>query len=197
LTRRVTSFLKFFGSLAFSTAIVSGCGRKLEPVPAGPVPLVVNFDHLRHLGLDAVVAGRPVRVVSLYAEAPDYLPTASPARDGFEGIASLDDAARATVAYLHAYEQTADPRARDEALKLLAFVVAMEQGDGEFVNFIDANGRLNRNAESSHKSMSFWAARSIWARSRPRRFRSGQSIASSSRPCRCSTRPRRQQWSPR
>jgi multiple sugar transport system substrate-binding protein len=163
LTRRGASFLKFFGSLAFSTAIVSGCGRKLEPVPAGPVPLVVNFDHLRHLGLDAVVAGRPVRVVSLYAEAPDYLPTASPARDGFEGIASLDDAARATVAYLHAYEQTADPRARDEALKLLAFVVAMEQGDGEFVNFIDANGRLNRNAKSSHKSMSFWAARSIWA----------------------------------
>jgi multiple sugar transport system substrate-binding protein len=54
-------------------------------------------------------------------------------------------------------------RARDEALGLLAFVVSMEQGDGEYVNFVDAHGRLNLAAESSRKSMSFWAARSLWA----------------------------------
>lgn len=143
--------------------MASGCGRKTDPVPAGPAPLVVNLDYLRHLGLDAVVGGRPVRVVALYAEAPDYRPTGSPARDGYEGIASLDDAARAAVAYLRAYEQTGDARARDEALRLLAFVVSMEQGDGEFVNFIDARGRLNRDAPSSRKSMSYWAARSLWA----------------------------------
>ena len=122
--------------------VISGCGRNVDPVPAGPAPLVVNLDYLRHLGLDASVAGVPVRVVSLYAEAPDYRPTGSPARDGYEGIASLDDAARAAVVYLRAYEQTADTRAHDEALKLLGFVVSMEQGDGEFVNFVDAHGRL-------------------------------------------------------
>lgn len=143
--------------------MASGCGRKTDPVPSGPAPLVVNLDYLRHLGLDAVVGGRPVRVVALYAEAPDYRPTGSPARDGYEGIASLDDAARAAVAYLRAYEQTGDVRARDEALRLLAFVVSMEQGDGEFVNFIDVRGRLNRDAPSSRKSMSYWAARSLWA----------------------------------
>jgi multiple sugar transport system substrate-binding protein len=127
------------------------------------VPLEIRLDHLRSLGLDAVVKGRPVRVVALYAEAPDYRPTGSPARDGYEGIASLDDAARAVVVYLRAYEATGDSTARDEALGLLAFVVAMEEGDGEFVNFIDAQGRLNRTAPSSRKSMSYWAARSIWA----------------------------------
>jgi len=104
-----------------------------------------------------------VRVVSLYAEAPDYRPTPSPARDGFEGIASVDDAARAAVVYLHEYEATGDVRSHDEAVRLLDFVIAMEQGDGEFVNFIDSAGRLNRNAPSSRKSMSYWAARSIWA----------------------------------
>lgn len=104
-----------------------------------------------------------MRVVSLYAEAPDYRPTGSPERDGYEGIASLDDAARAAVAYLRAFEQTGDVRAHDEALKLLAFVVSMEQGDGEFVNFVDAQGRLNLTAPSSRKSMSYWAARSLWA----------------------------------
>jgi multiple sugar transport system substrate-binding protein len=144
-------------------ALAAGCGHEVEPVPAGPAPLTINLDYLRYLGLDASVAGRPVRVVALYAEAPDYRPTGSPARDGYEGIASLDDAARAAVGYLRAYEQTADPRARDEALGLLGFVVSMEQGDGEFVNFIDARGRLNRDAPSSRKSMSYWAARSLWA----------------------------------
>jgi len=150
-------------SLPVVAILAEGCGRKVDPVPAGPAPLAINLDYLRHLGLDAVVAGRPVRVVSLYAEAPDYRPVGSPARDGYEGIASLDDAARAAVVYLRAYEQTGDARAHDEALKLLAFVVSMEQGDGEFVNFVDAQGRLNRDAPSSRKSMSYWAARSLWA----------------------------------
>ena len=145
--------------------LFAGCGRQPETLasPPGPAPLAIRLDYLQSLGLDAVVRGRPVRVVALYAEAPDDRPTGSPARDGYEGIASLDDAARAAVVYLRAYEATGDARARDEALGLLAFVVAMEQGDGEFVNFIDAQGRPNRDAASSRKSMSYWAARSIWA----------------------------------
>jgi multiple sugar transport system substrate-binding protein len=125
--------------------------------------LNVSLKHLRHLGLDAVVRGKPVRVVALYAEAPDYRPVGSPARDGYEGIAALDDAARAAVVYLRSYEVSGEARARAEALGLLAFVAAMEQGDGEFVNFVDTRGRLNRDARSSRKSMSYWAARGLWA----------------------------------
>ncbi len=145
--------------------IPAGCGGRAEltAAPRSPAPLTINLDHLRHLGLNAVVRGQPVRVVSLYAEAPDYRLVGSPARDGFEGIASVDDAARAAVIYLRDYEMTGDARSHDEALGLLAFITAMEQGDGEFVNFIDSAGRLNRNATSSRKSMSYWAARSIWA----------------------------------
>ena len=147
------------------TSLTASCGRNAEThaAPRGPAPTTVRLDHLQHLGLNAVVRGRPVRVVSLYAEAPDYRPTGSPKRDGFEGIASLDDAARAAVVYLREYEATGDVRARDEAVRLLSFVTAMEQGDGEFVNFIDSAGRLNRDAPSSGKSMSYWAARSVWA----------------------------------
>ncbi|MGQ0640687.1 MAG: extracellular solute-binding protein [Gemmatimonadaceae bacterium] len=146
-------------------ALSSACDRRVLPVAgtsAAP-PLGVSLEHLRRLGLDAVVNGRKVRVVALYAEAPDYRPTGSPARDGYEGIASVDDAARAAVVYLRDYEMSGDLRSRDEALALIAFVCAMEQGDGEFVNFVDTQGRLNRHAPSSAKSMSYWAARSIWA----------------------------------
>jgi len=157
--RPVTLALLALGVLA------AGCRRQAEsgPVAPGPKPLAIRLDHLEHLGLDAVVKGQPVRVVSLYSEAPSYRPVPSPARDGFEGIASLDDAARAAVVYLREYEATSDLRARDEAVRLLGFVTAMEQGDGEFVNFIDSAGRLNRSAPSSRKSMSYWGARSVWA----------------------------------
>lgn len=153
-------------ALALATLVGGGgCGRDGRPVAedASPPPVTISLGHLRHLGLDAVVAGKPVRVVALYAEAPDYRPTPSPMRDGSEGIASVDDAARAAVLYLRVYEATGDSLARDEALGLLAFVTAMEQGDGEFVNFIDARGRPNRTVPSGRKSMSYWAARGIWA----------------------------------
>lgn len=159
--RRGTNVLALFALAGIS----AGCGGRAELTasPRGPAPLAINLDHLRHLGLNAVVRGQPVRVVSLYAEAPDYRLVGSPARDGFEGIASVDDAARAAVIYLRDYEVTGDERSHDEALGLLAFVTAMEQGDGEFINFIDSAGRPNLNAPSSRKSMSYWAARSIWA----------------------------------
>jgi multiple sugar transport system substrate-binding protein len=152
--------------IALLVAAISqgACRRQSESIGATPgqPPLIVRTDYLEHLVLDATVNKQPVRVVSLYAEAPDYKPTGSPERDGFEGIASVDDAARATVAYLRAYETTGDVRARDQAISLLNFVSSMEKGDGEFVNFIDASGRQNLNAVSSRKSMSFWAARSVW-----------------------------------
>jgi multiple sugar transport system substrate-binding protein len=145
--------------------LVSACGRgDLEPAPSdAPPPLTVRLDHLHHLGMDATVNGQSVRVVALYAEAPDYQPTASPERDGSEGIAAVDDAARAAVVYLRAYEESGDARVRDEAHGVLRFISAMEQGDGEFVNFIDGQGSPNRDAPSSRRSMSYWAARSIWA----------------------------------
>jgi multiple sugar transport system substrate-binding protein len=145
--------------------LVTGCNRAAESAPVSPAsrPIAIRPDYLRHLALSARVKGHPVRVIALYANAPNYRPTGSPARDGFEGIASVDDAARATVAYLRRYEVTGDTSARDEALGLLGFVTSMEQGDGEFVNFIDASGRPNMRAPSSVKSMSYWGARGIWA----------------------------------
>ena len=147
------------------TTLLCGCRRDAPSVPEGASspPLTLSLAHLRQLGLNAVVGGKQVRMVALYAAAPDYRPVGSPARDGYEGIAALDDAARAAVVYLRSYEVSGDAGERAEALGLLAFVAAMEQGDGEFVNFVDRRGRQNRAAPSSRKSMSYWGARAIWA----------------------------------
>jgi multiple sugar transport system substrate-binding protein len=151
--------------LAVALVAATSCSRAAprDADPASAPPVQLSLAHLRRLSLDVKVGGRPVRVVALYAEAPDYRPTGSPARDGYEGIASVDDAARAAIVHLRAWETTGDTTARTEALGLLAFVTAMEQGDGEFVNFVDPAGRLNRTAPSSRKGMTFWGARAVWA----------------------------------
>ncbi len=152
-------------ALAAAASLILGCGPGPPPVavPSGAKPIALRLDHLRHLGIDVTVAGRPARAVALYAEAPDYRPIGSPARDGFEGLAAVDDAARAAVVYLRHFERTADPRSKQEALALLTFVTGMEQGDGEFLNFIHADGTPNRTAPTSRKSFSYWAARALWA----------------------------------
>jgi multiple sugar transport system substrate-binding protein len=143
----------------------SGCRQAAPPVevPSSARTIELRLDHLRHLGFDIDVEGRPARAVALYAEAPDYIPIGSPARDGFEGLAAVDDAARAAIVFLRHFERTADSASRDEALGLLSFVTSMEQGDGEFLNFIHADGRPNREAPTSRKSFSYWAARALWA----------------------------------
>jgi multiple sugar transport system substrate-binding protein len=151
--------------LVVAAVAVLGCGQGVPPAPIPPAarPIQLRLDHLRHLGFDVTVAGRPARAVALYAEAPDYRPVGSPARDGFEGLAAVDDAARAAVVYLRDFERTAHSASRQEALGLLGFVTAMEQGDGEFLNFVHEDGTPNRAAPTSRKSFSYWAARALWA----------------------------------
>src|SRR5256886_14246776 len=152
--------------LAFCLLAISsgGCRRGLVPPSAArQAPLHISLDHLRHLMVSLTVRGRPVRAVALYAQAPDYTPTGSPSRDGCEGLASVDDAARAGVVFLRAFELNEDRQAREDALRLLSFVAAMEQGDGEWVNFVDRAGKPNDRVASGRKSMSFWGARAVWA----------------------------------
>src|SRR5687768_550337 len=144
-------------------AVLGGCRQPPPPPPSTSPPIAIRHDHLRQLTLDLTVRGRPVRAVALYAEAPAYRPTGSPARDGFEGLACVDDAARAALVHLREFERSRDPRAREDAVGLLTFVASMEQGDGEFVNFVDAQGRPNVTGPTSAKAFSYWAARALWA----------------------------------
>src|SRR5688500_2810062 len=150
--------------LALALALaVAGCGRGMpEPPVVEGGPIRIETTHLQALGLDLAVAGRRVRAVALYADAPAARATASPRRDGSEGVACVDDAARAAVLYLRLYETNGSPDALREARGLLDFVVAMEQGNGEYVNFVAADGTLNTRGPTSSMSFSYWAARALW-----------------------------------
>src|SRR4051812_32112769 len=91
--------------------VLAGACHAPAPAPTSnaPPPVRLEFAHLRHLMLDVDVAGRPARAIALYANAPEYHPSGSPARDGFEGMASVDDAARAVVLLVRSFEESRDP----------------------------------------------------------------------------------------
>ncbi|HEX9007096.1 MAG TPA: hypothetical protein VF889_07360, partial [Bacteroidota bacterium] len=134
----------------------------LSPATACSQPTLVNFAHLDHLTEWKTVEGDRVAVVHVYANYPSY-DWVSAAESGPEGVACVDDAARAAVLCLRVYEARSDTGALRRALGYLRFVRRMQAADGEFYNFIFADGTINRSGKTSVKSFGWWAARGLWA----------------------------------
>jgi hypothetical protein len=126
------------------------------------VSTLINFTHLEHLTQRIVFEGDTVAIVHIYSEYPDYK-WMDAKESGPEGIACVDDAARATVVYLRHYELTGDPKSAERARFLLRFVMKMQADDGQFYNFIFADHCINRDGKTSYKSFGWWAARAVWA----------------------------------
>jgi hypothetical protein len=80
---------------------------------------------------------------------------------GEEGVACVDDAARALVLWSDLWDRTKLPVAREWVDGLLAFCRWMQQDDGRFVNFVvDWTGVRNTDGVTSRPDgASFWQAR--------------------------------------
>ena len=117
---------------------------------------------LEHLSLPVAAAGQDAFAIAVYADARDRT---FPAADlGYEGVACVDDAARAVVLYLDLWEATHLPPLRSRAEGLVEFLLYMQQEDGLFVNFIwDWDGRKNTTGPTSFPGGGFWHARGVRA----------------------------------
>ena len=123
---------------------------------------LVNFSHLQHLTERIEFGGDSVSIVRVYANYPSY--DWVEAKDtGTEGIACVDDAARAAVVYLRHFELTKDAPSLERAGSLLEFVLRMEAEDGTFYNFVYADHTINKTGETSRGSFGWWAARAVWS----------------------------------
>jgi hypothetical protein len=123
---------------------------------------LVNFSHLEHLTERIDLAGTKVSIVHIYANYPDYSWTDAK-ESGPEGIACVDDAARAAVVYLRDFELNRRTVSLERARRLLDFILTMQAEDGEFWNFILADHSVNRDGKTSCKSFGWWAARGVWS----------------------------------
>jgi hypothetical protein len=143
-----------FGIVAFGFSIVL----------AQEQPSFVNFNHLDHLTEKIQFYGDTVSIVHIYSNYPDYH-WIDAKESGPEGIACVDDAARAAVVYLRHYELTKNSSSLTKAKSLLRFVIKMQTDDGDFYNFIFADHTINRAGKTSFKSFGWWAARGVWSMS--------------------------------
>lgn len=83
---------------------------------------------------------------------------------GFEGVACVDDVARAAHLYCELFSRGGDRNLILEARRLLRFVKRMQADDGRFYNFIiDWEGTVNRTGPTSYLGGFYWTARAIRA----------------------------------
>ncbi len=121
---------------------------------------LINLTHLQRLTEIVQWQGESIALVHIYSEAPDY----NWVDASGEGIACVDDAARAAIVYTLYYVRTGDPYALELARAALNFVIYMQAEDGEYYNFVlDRSGTVNREGRTSYKSWNWWAARAQWA----------------------------------
>lgn len=118
--------------------------------------------------------------IAVYADVAGNLVAAREA--GFEGVACVDDAARALELYCALWDATRLPWVREWCLGLLDFVVGMQDDDGRWVNFIlDWQGSRNREGRTSRAGGPFWQARALLALARASRSLDDERIATALR----------------
>lgn len=107
-------------------------------------------------------AGPRALAIAVYADSTGNHFEAS--ERGTEGVACVDDAARACVLLFRLWSATGNDALRRWAEGLLDFVLWMHAGDGRWHNFIyDWNGTRNTDGPTSAPGVNFWQARAIGA----------------------------------
>jgi hypothetical protein len=130
---------------------------------------LLQLTHLQRLTRPVSGAGPEATAIAVYAQPiginGGVRYESRPAREqGVEGVACVDDAARAVVLYCRIWRRDGHPAARDAASKLLRFLAYMQDEDGRFCNFItDWNGPRNQHGETSHRGGAAWQARALHA----------------------------------
>lgn len=120
---------------------------------------LTNPAHLNHLFEKVKIGKQEVGIIHIYAEAPDY----EWVGDDDEGIACVDDAARAAVFYLRHYETTGDNDSLMRARMLLNFILHMQAENGLFYNFIWPDLSIHKDGPTTKNILGWWTARAIWA----------------------------------
>lgn len=124
--------------------------------------------YLESLTYDFERDGKTISAVLTYAhpdpEKPGTLQAVIAADTGYEGIACLDDTARAALLALKVYERSRSRKALALARRWLTFVEYMQYPDGDFANFIrNSAGVRNASGPTSVKGGYAWSSRARWA----------------------------------
>jgi hypothetical protein len=119
----------------------------------------LNSSHLDFLYEDIVVNGKEMGIIHIYSNYPDY----GWIDDADEGIACVDDAARAAVFYLKYSKFNAERKNLRKAKNLLKFLIYMQAENGYYYNFIWKDYSINKDFRTSVAEANWWSWRALWA----------------------------------
>lgn len=111
-----------------------------------------NPNHLNHLYEEINVNGKEMGITHIYCDYPEYKWTG----DDDEGVACIDDVARATLFYL----KTGD---LERAKKQLEFILYMQNENGWFYNFVWDDNSINKTHQNSVAEANWWTWRALVA----------------------------------
>jgi hypothetical protein len=155
-TRRAARSAVGLPALCATTLMVSGAAVAGHAVRTSSFP-APNFAHFDHLMTSAVIGGQTAGALNIYSRAPDFRPVAAPG----EGYACVDDAARGIV-LLSASLGAHGDKTRQHQLELLTrFVLAMQNSNGYFNNFIRTDGTINTTYKTSVADLNWWSLRAL------------------------------------
>ncbi|SDK72607.1 hypothetical protein SAMN05421823_103389 [Catalinimonas alkaloidigena] len=156
--------IRRLGWLGLIALVWAGCQEKAPPraTEAAEDSLDVcwvNDAHLRRLYQEMVLGRDTVGIIHIYSEYPDY----GWVDDADEGVACVDDVARAAIFYVRQFQLNHNPADLDVARKLLRFVLHLQADNGYFYNFVWADGQINRTFQTSVAEANWWSWRAGWA----------------------------------
>lgn len=140
---------------------------------APPAPNRVNLNNLDSLAFTFPGQDGSLQTGhAIYAEPVDRLDPLGPIQqigDDDEGFSCVDDVARVALIYLEQFEKTRQPQWADKATQAVRFCLNQEDGEGRFFNFVEKDGKINRDGPTSKPGLNWWSARAFWALSRAQR----------------------------
>jgi hypothetical protein len=119
----------------------------------------VNKAHLDYLYEEIKIDEKEMAIIHIYSNYPDYAYVG----DDDEGIACIDDAARAAIFYLEYYKAFNDSTSLNKFNNLIEFVLYMQAENGFFYNFIWEDGSINKTYKTSVAEPNWWSWRALWA----------------------------------
>ncbi|HCZ06753.1 MAG TPA: hypothetical protein DHV12_06450 [Thermotogae bacterium] len=130
-------------------------------LPLLTLAVELNLNHLEFLRDTFIVEGKELTGYWIYAERKGSQYVRVPAVG--EGVTCVDDVARAAILYLELLKHEKNNFYKTRAREALEFVLAMQDNDGDYYNFVEENGKINRVGSTSRKSGNWWAARALWS----------------------------------
>jgi hypothetical protein len=120
---------------------------------------LVNPAHLDHLYEQIEVSGKKMAIIHIYSDHPDY----KWAWESHEGVACVDDVARAAIFYAKYYEETSNQSYIKKIIYLTEFLLYMQADNGYFFNFVLEDFAINKTYKRSVPIDNWWSWRALWA----------------------------------